>query len=168
MEQYRADLTRSHQTWRGGATSKLHTLDADLKKALQESRRLLVSAGGTATQAPLRRIQQNISVIQKETQLVSSSYEEKVLQLQKEIALEDKRSMQEKQSHDDEMRKYKQQCENDAKERRAIKTILDVKISSLIENVRRLCHKNNLAGPQVTHDLSTLSKLVKASVEALD
>ena len=136
VEKYRADLVRQHNAWRGGAVKQLENLDVELKRALQESRRLLGGAGAGA-QVPLRNIQQNIAMVEKETQLVSSSYEQQVMQLKKEICLDDQRSMAEKKSHDDEMNKYRQQCENDSKERKAIKTILEVKITALVDNVRR-------------------------------
>lgn len=167
QENQRCELVREHNQRKALLLAELQDKETHLKSALQESRRLM-NVGSSGSGGPLRSLQQNIELIEKETELVSTSYEGRVHQLKKEIEMEDKRAAAEQQAQAEELLKFKQQAENDAKERKAIKTILDVKIMALVDNVARLCDQNALLSPAVNHDLSTLRKLVRASVEALE
>eukprot|EP00656_Telonema_subtile_P038586 TRINITY_DN4369_c0_g1_i2.p1 TRINITY_DN4369_c0_g1~~TRINITY_DN4369_c0_g1_i2.p1 ORF type:complete len:401 (-),score=175.24 TRINITY_DN4369_c0_g1_i2:82-1284(-) len=167
QQQQHAEMVQAHTKRKQTLLSQIQQKEVELKKALQESRRLMGAASGPSSM-PLRNIQQNIAMIEKETELVSSSYEQKVSALQEEIELDEKRAAAEQKTQNEELLKYKQQAENDAKERKAIKTILDVKIMALVENVQRMCEQNNLIRPSVNHDIVTLKKLVRVSVEALE
>eukprot|EP00658_Telonema_sp_P-2_P021573 TRINITY_DN18595_c0_g1_i1.p1 TRINITY_DN18595_c0_g1~~TRINITY_DN18595_c0_g1_i1.p1 ORF type:complete len:824 (-),score=312.43 TRINITY_DN18595_c0_g1_i1:452-2923(-) len=166
LEQHRAELVRQHNERKAKLVAQLQEKEAALKSALMESRRLM--GAGSHHTMPLRSLQQNISMIEKETQMVSSSYQKKVLSLKSQIAMEEKQAKAEHRAQAEQLVKFRQQTENDAKERKAIKTILDVKIMALVENVERMCSKTSSMCPSVSHDISTLKNLVKASVDALE
>ena len=117
-------LKREHE-------AKMKQLEAEIgvkEKAVQtllETNRKLMGQGGSKAH-PSQDLRHNIALIEKETQMVSKSYEDKVNALRHEKALEERRMKAERDGQAEELAKYVQQCENDSKERQAIRTILEV------------------------------------------
>ena len=81
--------------------------------------------------------------------------------------MEERKLHAERQAQAGELQKYVQQCENDSKERHAIRTILGQKIMALVDNVASLTQAPAEAAG-IHHDAQALRKLVRASVDALE
>jgi len=163
-----ANMRKAHEAKLKNLQSEIHTKDNAIRTALQKNRRLMgASIDGAATgPTHMQDIQHNIKLIEKETEMVSKSYQEKVKALRHEKVLEEERLRQERTAQDEELRKYIRQCENDSKERQAIKTILEVKIMGLVDNIAK--SSSSMDCSSTRHDVVSLRKLVSASVEALE
>jgi len=146
---------------------EIHAKDSAIKRALESNRKLINAPHAMGGQPPSEELQKNLRLIEKDTQMMSRSYEEKVSALRKEKAMEERRLHAERKAPTDELQKYVQQCENDSKERQAIRTILSQKIMGLVESLASLTSSPPEAAG-IHHDVTALRKLVRASVDALE
>jgi hypothetical protein len=155
-----------HQTKMNQFRKEIAAKENEIQMLLGAKRKTL--GGSAVANVPMlsHDLQHNISLIEKETQMVSKSYEDKVIALRREKALEECRLRAERDAQAEELAKYVQQCENDSKERQAIRTILEVKIMGLVDNITTLTHSPDC--DSIRHDIVALRKLVTASVDALE